>query len=96
MQEQTERVVNKDVFIPLGLVGGIAAAAGALGSWAATVGTSHKLDLRMLSLENQVRALAVTVEDAGSDRWRGRDARDVWMRLGELNPEIKIPKFSDE
>lgn len=85
------RIMSKDVLVPLGLVGGVAAAAGAAGSWAAITSYGHGNDLRLQLIETKIGALVTKVDDMSADRWTGKDMRIYSQLLQASNPELRVP-----
>lgn len=93
--DNSTRILSKEVLVPLGLVGAVAAAAGAVGSWVAVVTYGHRTDLRLQGIETQVSSLHQRVMTDGADRWTGRDMR-IWSELLRAkNPELSVPDLGD-
>lgn len=88
--------ITREAFVSLGLAATVCGFVGAAGSWIGTTMMGHQFDLRLQSIEAEVRVLAGKVEVAGTDRWRSRDMR-IWTRaLGDLNPDLRVPSTGDE
>lgn len=60
--------------------------------WAILETTLRLMDTRFLAIEAQLSDIKAQLNQGSDDRWRRVDMRSWGERLGELNPDLKIPR----